>query len=244
MKKLLGVLLTMAMVIMIALFTMNQGKAANEDLIEIPDAVKSVDIVFGGGDLYVETWDKEEIGFKVEKGQNSNGFDYQCYVEDSVLYVDGSQKTGNAAKKGDNKVYLYIPIDKKFDGFILVNGNADAHVENVKCENLQIDAAIGTVDIVGFTTIDANIILGMGTINAEGKITGNADVLCSAGTLNVKVADAESDHDYLINTSFGKINIGNTSYGMMSEKKIINATYSKFVIECVAGQINFEFEND
>ena len=69
MKKLLGVLLTMAMVIMIALFTMNQGKAANEDLIEIPDAVKSVDIVFGGGDLYVETWDKEEIGFKVEKGQ-------------------------------------------------------------------------------------------------------------------------------------------------------------------------------
>ena len=107
MKKLLGVLLTMAMVIMIALFTMNQGKAA---------------------------------------------------------------------KKGDNKVYLYIPIDKKFDGFILVNGNADAHVENVKCENLQIDAAIGTVDIVGFTTIDANIILGMGTINAEGKIAGNAEV--------------------------------------------------------------------
>lgn len=244
MKKLVGVLLTMTMVILITLFTMNQGEAANENLFEITDTVKSVNIVFGGGNLYVETWEKEEIGFKVEKGQNSNGFDYQCYVEDSVLYVDGSHKTGNTAKKGDNKVYLYIPIDKKFDGFILVNGNADAHVENVKCKNLQIDAAIGTVDIVGFTTIDANIILGMGTINAEGKITGNADVLCSAGTLNVKVADAESDHDYLINTSFGKINIGNTSYGMMSEKKIINATYSKFVIECVAGQINFEFEKD
>ena len=45
-------------------------------------------VVFGGGELYVETWDKEEIGFKVEKGQNSNGFDYQCYIEDSVLYVD------------------------------------------------------------------------------------------------------------------------------------------------------------
>lgn len=244
MKKLLGVLLTMAVVITIALFTMNQGKAANEDLIEITDAVKSVDIVFGGGELYVETWDKEEIGFKVEKGQNSNGFDYQCYVENNVLYVDGSQKTGNAAKKGDNKVYLYIPLDKKFDGFILVNGNADAHVENVKCENLQIDAAIGTVDIVGFTTIDANIILGMGTINAEGKITGNADAFCSAGTLNVKLSDAESDHDYLINTTFGKIKIGKTSYGIMSEKKIINTTYSKFDLECVAGQINFEFEND
>ena len=107
MKKLVGVLLTMTMVILITLFTMNQGEAANENLFETTDAVKSVDIVFGGGDLYVETWDKEEIGFKVEKGQNSNGFDYQCYVEDSVLYVDGSQKTGNAAKKGEIK-YIFI----------------------------------------------------------------------------------------------------------------------------------------
>ena len=133
MKKILGILLTMAMMFATTLFTTVSAKAANEDLTEINDTVQSVDIVFGGGDLYVETWDKAEIGFKVEKGQNSNGFEYQCYVKDGVLYVDGSQKNGNTAKKGDNKVFLYIPSNKKFDDFILVNGNADAQIENMNC---------------------------------------------------------------------------------------------------------------
>lgn len=244
MKKLLGVFLTMAIMVTATLFTTVPAKAANEDLTEIKDAVHSVDIVFGGGDLFVETWDKAEIGFKVEKGQNSNGFDYQCYVKDGVLYIDGSQKSGNTAKKGDNKVFLYIPSDKKFDDFILVNGNADAHVDNVNCETLQIDAAIGTVAMVDFAAVDADIMVGAGTINAEGKITGNADVLCSAGILNMKLSSAKSDHDYLINTTFGTIKIGKTIYGVMSEKKINNNTVSKFDLECVAGQINCEFENE
>ena len=244
MKKLLGVLLTMAIMVTATLFTTVPAKAANEDLTEIKDTVHSVDIVFFVVFLYVETWDKAEIGFKVEKGQNSNGFDYQCYVKDGVLYIDGSQKSGNTAKKGDNKVFLYIPSDKKFDDFILVNGNADAHVDNVNCETLQIDAAIGTVAMVDFAAVDADIMVGAGTINAEGKITGNADVLCSAGTLNMKLSGAKSDHDYLINTTFGTIKIGKTTYGVMSEKKINNNTGSKFDLECVAGQINCEFENE
>ena len=187
MKKLLGVFLTMAIMFTATLFTTVPAKAANEDLTEIKDAVHSVDIVFGGGDLFVETWDKAEIGFKVEKGQNSNGFDYQCYVKDGVLYIDGSQKSGNTAKKGDNKVFLYIPSDKKFDDFILVNGNADAHVDNVNCETLQIDAAIGTVAIVDFAAVDADIMVGAGTKNSEGKITSNANVMCSAGNLNINL---------------------------------------------------------
>lgn len=244
MKKCLGILLTMAMMVATMVYTTVSAQAANEDLTEIKDIVQSIDIVFGGGDLYVETWDKTEMGFKVERGQNSNGFDYQCYVKDGVLYVDGSQKSGNTAKKGDNKVFLYIPSDKKFDDFILVNGNANAHIENVNCENLQIDVAIGTVTMVDFVAVDANITVGAGTINVEGKITGNADALCSAGTLNMTLSGAKSDHDYLINTTFGTIKIGNTTYGMMNEKKIVNNTSSKFDLECVAGQINCEFENE
>lgn len=243
MKKILGILLTMTMMFATTLFTTVSAKTANEDLTEINDTVQSVDIVFGGGDLYVETWDKAEIGFKVEKGQNSNGFEYQCYVKDDVLYVDGSQKNGNTAKKGDNKVFLYIPSNKKFDDFILVNGNADAHIENMNCENLQIDAAIGTVTMIDFVAVNANITMGAGTINMEGKITGNVDALC-AGTLNITLSGTKSDHDYLINTTFGTIRIGNTTYGMMNEKKIVNNTSSKFDLECVAGQINCEFEKE
>lgn len=55
------------------------ANATYEGMTEIKDAVQSADIVFGGGDLYVEVWEKEDIGFKVEKGQNSNGYEYECY---------------------------------------------------------------------------------------------------------------------------------------------------------------------
>lgn len=44
--------------------------------------------------------------------------------------------------------------------------------------------------------------------------------------------------------TFGTIRIGNTTYGMMNEKKIVNNTSSKFYLECVAGQINCKFEKE
>ena len=92
MKKILGVLMiTMTIMGLAMLPTSMTVKASNEKTTEIKDAVQSVDIVFGGGDLYVEVWEKEDIGFKVEKGQNSNGYEYECYVKDNVIYVEGCQ---------------------------------------------------------------------------------------------------------------------------------------------------------
>ncbi len=246
MKKTLGVLLMMVMIIMgtVMLPPVVTVNAANKNIVEIKDAVKSVDIVFGGGELYVETWGKEGFGFRIERGKNSNGYDYRYYVKNKVLYVEGSQKAGHSMKRGDNKVYLYIPSDMKLDDFILVNGNADVYAANINCEKLRIDAAIGTINIVDFTGVDVSVLMGTGTINIDGKITGNVDALCSAGTLNVQLSGEVNDFDYLINTFFGEIKIGNTTYGMMSEKKMINNTSSRLNLECVTGQINFEFNDN
>ncbi|MEH2960549.1 DUF4097 family beta strand repeat-containing protein [Candidatus Merdisoma sp. JLR.KK006] len=244
MKKLLGVLMMVMAIIGLTMLPEAEvmtANASNGGTTEIKDTVQSADIVFGGGDLYVEVWEKEHIGFKVEKGQNSNGYEYECYVKDNVIYVEGSQKSGHSANKGDNKVYLYIPSDMKFENFILVNGNADVYASNVVCERLQIDAAVGTINITDFEADDVSVVMGMGTINADGKITGDVDVLCNAGTVNVKLTGNVSDHDYLIDTTLGKVKVGNTTYGVMSKKKITNNTGSMFDLECVAGLINFEF---
>lgn len=244
MRKTAMVLLSVIIIISAALSAVISVKASNEDLVEIKDAVRSMDIAFGGGNLYVELWDEEYVGLKIEKGEKSNGFEYKFEVKNEVLYIEGSQKNGNTFAKGDNKVCLYIPSDKYLEDFTLISGDADTLVKNIYCKNLRIDAAVGKVDIIEFNTVNADITLGMGIINAKGKIAGNADAFCVAGILNIKFSDAEKEHDYLINTTFGKIKIGDTVYGVMSNEKNINDSDSKINLECVAGQIELEFEND
>ena len=62
MKKLLGVLMMVMAIIGLTMLPEAEvmtANASNGGTTEIKDTVQSADIVFGGGDLYVEVW---EIG--------------------------------------------------------------------------------------------------------------------------------------------------------------------------------------
>lgn len=243
MKKFLGSVLAMSTMVLTMVAFFIPVKAADSNIMVIKEAVNSVDIVFGGGDLYVETWEQEGFGFKVDIGENSNGYEYKCYVKNNILYLEGSQKSGHSPNKGDNKVYLYMPTNKKLENFNITSGNADSQIKNIDCHRLQVETSVGTMNLQEFATVDADVIMGTGIINAEGKIIGNADVFCGGGTVNVKLKGQIDDHDFLLETMFGKIRVGDIIYGIMSKENINNNTNSKFDMECVSGKINLDFIN-
>lgn len=243
MKKILGAVLAMGTMVLSMMAFFTPVKAAESGTTIVKETAKSVDIVFGGGDLYVESWDQENFGFKVELGENSNGYDYKCYVKNNILYVEGSQKSGHSPKKGDNKVYLYIPANKKLEDFNITNGNADSQIKNIDCRKLQVETSVGTVNLKEFATVDAGIVMGSGIINAEGDIIGNVDAFCGGGTVNIKLKGTIEDHDYTFETMFGKIRIGDVTYGIMSKEKINNNSNSKIDLECISGKINLDFIN-
>lgn len=245
MKKLFNMTFMVIIVFFILLTScsnkrLNLVNYENNSILEISDDIKSIDIIFGGGDFYIKEWENLNFGFEINKGKNNNSYKYKYYVDNNVLYIDGSHKSGKSMKKGDDKVFLYIPLGKKFDKFNLTSANSDLYLENINCEKIELDMAFGKINIKNLNTSYANIVIGMGMMDIEGEILRNLKAVCS-GDLNMNILGEYDKYNYLINNTLGNVKIEEYIYGKMSNKNIDNNSNKNFDLECISGNININF---
>lgn len=245
MRKIVGIfVMTIVLSLHIVSPVIRVRASEGDNIKRIEDEIKMVNIVFGGGDIVVESWNESCIGFCVEKGKNSNGYEYTYSVKDKGLYIEASQKNGYSSKIGDNKVYLFMPEEKAVNLFEIVNGNGNAQIEKVNCMEMDIYSATGTVEISDLVANDVNIVVGLGKVDMKGTIKSNFDVLCNAGEVNAELNGLMREHNYVIETIVGRAKIGRNNYGMLSNNMIDNRAKSNFDLECVAGEIILEFRGE
>lgn len=198
----------------------------------------SVEIVFGGGTLYVQEWQNDNFGIEIVWGDNTAGFNYNYYLKDKTLHLESSQKDGNLSQKGNNKVYVYIPTGKQLNSFDISVVSGSSQIDKILSDNLILNV-VGNLKVSDISVKDVDITLVQGSADVRGKISGNANILCTSGTINMQLIGNSDGYNYSVDTTFGNINLNGKNYGVMTSKKIANGSTNTVLLECVSGKIIF-----
>lgn len=131
----------------------------------------------------------------------------------------------DSKEKPEAEIYIYLP-DIQMDKVDIDMGGGYLSVEDLKAEELNMNAGSGVVEVYG-------------SVQAE-----KSGWKVGVGTMEVCMAGREEDYDYEISCGVGTVNMTEDSYsGLGTAKKIKNenAKY-EMDIECGVGTIDFMFE--
>ncbi len=235
-------------------FPMLTGKYSNDKLAK-PGEVSELYVNIGGGQLVVKQSDDEY--FKVE---SNTKLKFQCYVQDGRINLKGF-KGRLWGDYSHNSITLYIPKDVSLEtidvdlgaGAVTADrlsagdvtfevGAGSLNVDNLDAHKVDVDLGAGKV-VIGGSTMDADIEIGMGALEWKGSIAKDMDLSCSMGSveLGLKGGD-EKSHNYSISCSGGSVTVGGSSYAEgVNDMNIDNGAPGTYDIDCSMGSVRIYF---
>lgn len=216
--------------------------------------VTELQVDIGGAALYIMEAEGDTFGMAKEGVRK-----YDCYQSQGRLYLESKGKHHMNAK--DEKVFLYIPKDIKFNYMNLMVGGgliesasltADEidlsvgagliSVDQLESRDLSVEVGAGKVTLKAVSAEEMDLNVGVGHAYVEGNITQEIDVECGMGAVELKLDGEESDFNYDLECSAGSINVGNRSYGALATETYINNSALKDCsLQCAMGAVKVSF---
>ena len=219
------------------------------------DEIEDLEISIGGASLYVLEAEDGNLSFEVDgKGK------YSCYESGDVLILEGGRNKSSLSS--DEKVYLYLPKDKRFEDVLISVGGGLIEIGTIEAEEIEFTIGAGSIkadEIVGkklkievgagkailknirVDELDAEV--GMGECRVQGSISKKVKVKCGMGNVDLALSGKEDDYNYDVSCAAGNISFGDKSYsGLADDVYIDNDAEGECSLECAMGNIGIVFE--
>lgn len=201
---------------------------------------------------------KEDV-YYVQADRVVKGF--TCEEKDGRLII--KDNLSRNFRNNRSKVTVFIPENAKLKEVELEVGAGSVNVDDILADKLTIDLGAGRFEgnkitsdkaeisvgagemtVNNFSTKDVTMDCGAGRIDLKGNIDGDADISCGIGEIKVSLLNGESDYNYDIDCGIGNVNVGNQSFGGMSNNKKIDNNADKTIrVEGGVGNIRIDFIN-
>ncbi len=231
-----------------------EASLASEEIVKL-------DIELGGGELYIETGDVEQIQI------TSNCDDeFESYVEDNTFYIKGFDLKDNFFdwinwEENKNSVHVIIPKEMVFTatdislgaGIIEISnmnlGETDMEIgagelkcNNTKSEQLTVELGAGAVYMEKIEAGETDISVAMGEAVLKGIINQDLDLQCSMGSIEAELDGTKEEFNYSVEAAMGSVEIDGDSYdGIAAEKKVDNGADKTIHAETSMGDIEIVF---
>lgn len=179
---------------------------------------RKLDIDMDNGVVRIcEKEDISQIEVNVYDEYNST----RCYMDKETLKIKRKNKRHRA---DDVRVEVLIPAGYQFEKVSVDMGAAECQINGIHTSKLDIDT-------------------GVGAIVFSGTVTGNVELETGVGDVALNIKGRESDYNYRIECGVGTIQVGESSYTMMSHENHINnnAPYT-MELECGVGTVTVSFD--
>lgn len=114
--------------------------------------------------------------------------------------------------------------------------------DTLTAENVTVKVGAGSMSLGHFETEKLIGDVDMGSMQGEGTVTDSMEVECNMGSLNFALTGYETDYDYDLSCSMGKLNVGSNSFtGMVKETKINNNAGNKITAKTSMGSVTITF---
>lgn len=168
----------------------------------------------------VRIYEKEDIS-QIEVNVYDEYNSTRCYMDKETLKIKRENKRRRA---DDVRVEVLIPAGYQFEKVSVDMGAAECQINGIHTSKLDIDTGVGAVVF-------------------SGTVTGNVELETGVGDVALNIKGRESDYNYRIECGVGTIQVGESSYTMMSHENHINnnAPYT-MELECGVGTVTVSFD--
>ena len=147
----------------------------------------------------------------------------RCYMDESTLKI--KRESGRSRGNDAPRIEVLIPAGKELDKLSLDMGAAECRVLGITLSKLEIDTGVGAVTF-------------------SGTVNGDVEIETGVGDVTLNLTNPEQDYNYRIECGVGTIQVGGSSYTMLSHETHINnnAAYN-MELECGVGSIKVNFSD-
>ena len=202
---------------------------------ELPE---SMALLVGGGELYIEETDEEEIFIEAE-----GGFRLQGYVESGKLTVSLVSKSTLTTNRKSPKVYLYIPQNLNFFDIQIDVGAGELYIDGVSTATMTAKVGAGKTSMSDMVVSDADLSVAAGNMDFAGKIRGNAKCVLTAGKMNMQLDGEVTDYNYRVSETAGGVLLDGDSVYTEDDKaaQIDHGATKSIELYCTMGEIKVDF---
>ena len=199
------------------------------------DRVCSLSVTLGGGTLKLQDSGDESFYYETK-----NADKLQLYAEDNVLYVKAIRTNGY---QKEMEINLYVPAAFLYESVELHVGAGRLVCTGVECKEMTAAVEAGELILEKVKVREqATCSVGAGHLQAGAEISQKLQVECTAGGADLELTGAETDYDYRILCSAGKIRVGEKQYTALSEtKEVSNDAGKQIELQCSLGSISVTF---
>lgn len=145
----------------------------------------------------------------------------------------------------DAVLEIIVPAGYSFRDVEMDLEVAECLIWGLDAGELSIDLVGGNVVIQESAVSEADFQCSGGNIEYAGTIKGNASCECAAGNIYLRLAQKETDFNYSAEGVGGAICIGGLNLdGLAFERKLPNQALWEMELECAAGNITVEFQDE
>lgn len=125
----------------------------------------------------------------------------------------------------DIRIEVLVPTGYEFDKISVDMGAAECQFSQIYTNKLDIDTGVGAVTFTG-------------------TVAGDVELETGVGDVTLNLTSPEQDYNYRIECGVGTIQVGGSSYTMLSHETHINnnAAYN-MELECGVGSIKVNFSD-
>ena len=169
----------------------------------------------------LRVYEKEDIS-QIEVNVNDKYNATQCYMDKDTLKIKREQKR----RRGEDiRIEVLVPTGYEFDKISVDMGAAECQFSQIYTNKLDIDTGVGAVTFTG-------------------TVAGDVELETGVGDVTLNLTNPEQDYNYRIECGVGTIQVGGSSYTMLSHETHINnnAAYN-MELECGVGSIKVNFSD-
>lgn len=198
--------------------------------------INELEINFAAGNIMIESGGEDSI----QIWSDSDDY-YRWSVSENTLKVNTSKKNiGYDNQK--HTLHIRIPEGWIFHEVDIDMAAGNFYAEELYAGSLDIDMAAGNVEIGSGKIGELAVDMTAGRILCQAAVQHELDIDMTAGHANVLMLGEETDYNYEITCAMGNIDIGNSSYSGMRQKKEINNHSERDIdIDCAAGNVTISF---
>ena len=146
----------------------------------------------------------------------------QCYMDKETLKIKREQKR----RRGEDiRIEVLVPTGYEVATISVDMGAAECQFSQIYTNKLDIDTGVGAVTFTG-------------------TVAGDVELETGVGDVTLNLTNPEQDYNYRIECGVGTIQVGGSSYTMLSHETHINnnAAYN-MELECGVGSIKVNFSD-
>lgn len=187
-------------------------------------ALNSITIEDASGDVTVAGFIAEELDVTVSYGdftmKEAAGLNTEITLSSGSSRItdfqagefDFTNSYGNARFTDINTTALRLPADTLFEQFNVTMSSGEVDISGLHCNVIDINDSYGDVTIENVISDDMELKLSSGNLEISHADVASVDASNSYGNVTLQMLGASTDYALDLDTSYGKINVGEQSY--------------------------------